>query len=129
MNNLFKFPFLGEALAPASSTGVMDMLVRTAVFLFLLGAGGYFFVFFHRRGYFGSGKDTDNKSCHDGIRVVSMRILSGRKYLVVVEHFNRRFLLAVANDKIESLSLWDMDGQDGHPRELPTVPPPFIPQK
>jgi flagellar biogenesis protein FliO len=84
------------------------MVVRTAIFLSLLALGGYFFVQFHRRGYFCNYKGP-SKASGDEIKVVAIRILSGRKYLTVIEHYGKRFLLALTNDKIEKLSEWNLE--------------------
>ncbi|MDR1173276.1 MAG: flagellar biosynthetic protein FliO [Puniceicoccales bacterium] len=98
---------LGEILATPTQISIVSMVVRTAIFLSLLALGGYFFVQFHKRGYFCNYKNTP-KASRDEIKVVAIRILSGRKYLTVVEHYGKRFLLALTNDKIEKLSEWSL---------------------
>jgi flagellar biogenesis protein FliO len=98
---------LGEAAASAAQVSVADTVIRTLVFLALLALGGYFFVLFHRRGYFANQKSTAANRGADEIRIVAVRLLNGRKYLAVVEHFGRRFLLALTNDKIDKISEWD----------------------
>ncbi|MDR2432285.1 MAG: flagellar biosynthetic protein FliO [Puniceicoccales bacterium] len=107
MYNLPITLILGEVLATPTQISVASMVVRTAIFLSLLALGGYFFVQFHRRGYFCNYKNSSKVSC-DEIKVVAVRILSGRKYLTVIEHYGKRFLLALTNDKIEKLSEWNL---------------------
>ncbi|MDR2779378.1 MAG: flagellar biosynthetic protein FliO [Puniceicoccales bacterium] len=99
---------LGETLATSSQISIAAMLIRTAIFLSLLALGGYFFVQLHRRGYFCNCKSTPNTS-RDDIKVIAIRILSGKKYLTVIEHYGKRFLLALTNDKIEKLAEWDLE--------------------
>jgi flagellar biogenesis protein FliO len=108
MCNLPITSILGEALATPTQISIASMVVRTAIFLSLLALGGYFFVQFYRRGYFCNYKNTP-KASHDEIKVVAIRILNGRKYLTVIEHYGKRFLLALTNDKIEKLSEWNLE--------------------
>ncbi|MDR1891227.1 MAG: flagellar biosynthetic protein FliO [Puniceicoccales bacterium] len=99
---------LGEALATPVQISTLAMVVRTAIFLALLALGGYFFVQFHRRGYFGNCKNRPNTS-RDEIKVVAIRILGGKKHLTAIEHYGKRFLLALTNDKIEKLAEWNLE--------------------
>ncbi|MDR2602957.1 MAG: flagellar biosynthetic protein FliO [Puniceicoccales bacterium] len=108
MCDLLITSILGEVLATPTQISIASMVVRTAIFLSLLALGGYFFVQFHRRGYFCNYKNSPKTSC-DEIKVVAIRILSGRKYLTVIEHYGKRFLLALTNDKIEKLSEWNLE--------------------
>ncbi|MDR2628515.1 MAG: flagellar biosynthetic protein FliO [Puniceicoccales bacterium] len=108
MCNLPITSILGEALATPAQISIASMVVRTVIFLSLLALGGYFFIQFHRRGYFCNYKNSP-KASRDEIKVVAIRILSGRKYLTAVEHYGKRFLLALTNDKIEKLSEWNIE--------------------
>ncbi|MDR1528584.1 MAG: flagellar biosynthetic protein FliO [Puniceicoccales bacterium] len=108
MCNLPTTLILGEALATPAQISIASMVVRTAIFLSLLALGGYFFIQFHRRGYFCNHRNSQ-KASHDEIKVVAIRILSGRKYLTVIEHYGKRFLLALTNDRIEKLSEWNLE--------------------
>ncbi|MDR1433067.1 MAG: flagellar biosynthetic protein FliO [Puniceicoccales bacterium] len=99
----------GEVLASPAQIGIAEIIVRTAIFLALLALGGYFFVLFHRRGYFcGCGNAARKRDCDD-IKIIATRMLGGKKYLTVVEHFGKRFFLAATNDRIEKLSEWDIE--------------------
>jgi flagellar biogenesis protein FliO len=99
---------VGETLATPTQISIESMMVRTAIFLSLLALCGDFFVQFHRRGYFCNYKNTPFVP-HNEIKVVAIRILSGKKYLTVIEHYGKRFLLALTNDRIEKLSEWDLE--------------------
>ncbi|MDR1401706.1 MAG: hypothetical protein LBI81_01980 [Puniceicoccales bacterium] len=101
-----KFLFLGEALVSPAQISIFEMIVRSAIFLALLALGGYFFVLFHRRGYF-TCKKTAGRDCDD-IKIIAIRILCGKKHLTSIEHFGKRFLLLVTNDRVEKLSEWEI---------------------
>jgi flagellar biogenesis protein FliO len=98
---------LCDAASPVGQMGVAETIVCTLIFLALLAFGGYFFVLFHRRGYFGRHMASGVASSTDEIRVISIRIMGGKKYLAVVEHLDRRFLLALTHDKVDKISEWD----------------------
>jgi flagellar biogenesis protein FliO len=103
----------GETLAPTTQISIADTIIRTAIFLAMLALGGYFFVIFHRNGYFGHGKIHGNTSSPskpngDEIRIIATRMLGNRKCLTVVEYLDKRFLIAMANDRVEKLSEWDV---------------------
>ncbi|MDR1413883.1 MAG: flagellar biosynthetic protein FliO [Puniceicoccales bacterium] len=110
MVSIGKILFMGEALAAPGQISVFEMVVRTAIFLSLLALGGYFFVLFHRRGYFSCKKSSERES--DEIKVISIRILTGKKLLTSVEHFGKRFLLAITNDRVEKLAEWEIQKEE-----------------
>jgi flagellar biogenesis protein FliO len=104
----FKHPLIGEVLASPAQIGVAEMVVRTVLFLMLLALGGYFFVLFHRRGYFRQGAGGNARDRADDIRIVALRPMATKKYLVAVEHGDRRFLLALTGDRVVKLAEWEM---------------------
>jgi hypothetical protein len=105
-------PLIGDTLASPTQVSVAEMVVRTVLFLMLLALGGYFFVLFHRRGYFCQRTGAGTRAVANDIRIVSMRPVVARKYLAAVEHLGRRFLLAFTNDGVVKLAEWEMDGKN-----------------
>jgi flagellar biogenesis protein FliO len=112
---MMKFIFaaiLSEATASPVQIGIAETVVRMAIFLALLALGGYFFVLFHRRGYFGNTLASPLKRVGDEIQIIAMRPIGGKKLLTVVEHRGRRFLLALTNDSVCKISEWDIGPRD-----------------
>jgi flagellar biogenesis protein FliO len=109
---------LGQTVVPPAQISIAEMIMRMVLFLVLLALGGYFFVLLSRRGCFCFRKSASNKRSGDEIKVVSIRILSGKKYLAVIEHFGRRFLLALTGDRVDKLSEWEVcKGETGNDQE------------
>ena len=105
------FKILG--IVSASHMEIAEMVIRIIIFLALLALGGYFFVLFHRRGYFSSARGVLEKGNRDGKKIIAPRIMTRTKYHTANDQIGKRLLLAVSHDRIEKLSEWEAEGEDG----------------
>jgi hypothetical protein len=111
MVEIFSFPIVGEIAAAQAQCGVAEAVVNALLFLILLAVGGYLFVFFFKRSRFGGHLAPSARRNGDEIKVIALRVI-GRKCLVVVEHFGRRFLLAMVSDGVVKVSEWEISGDE-----------------
>ena len=106
------YPFL--ASQQVDNVGALEMATKSLIFLVLLGIGGYLFVVYFKRCKSLRSVCVSKFFNKNDINVISMRHLAGRTYMVAIEHFGKRFLLAVSDSKVEKISEWETKCDEQH---------------
>ena len=101
---------LADAATNITPPSTVDMVIKSVLFLLFLALGGYFFVLFHRKGYFKMTNEPSSKRLHENdIKIVAMRVISGKRCLISVEHFGKRILILSHPTQSIKLSEWTLE--------------------
>jgi flagellar biogenesis protein FliO len=80
---------------------MLEIIVKSVIFLVLLALGGYFFVCFRKRGWFFHGGEGDTHS--SGLRIRERIAVGGRHYIAIVDCDGQKFLIGISPTSITSI--------------------------
>ncbi|MDR2201083.1 MAG: flagellar biosynthetic protein FliO [Puniceicoccales bacterium] len=80
---------------------MLEIVVKSVIFLLLLALGGYFFVYFRKRGWlFPVGKGTFRSS---DLQIQERLPIGGRHYIAIIHCDGQRFLVGISPNSITSI--------------------------